>query len=105
MVLTNGVRAEHFLECNREFMIAPVHLQVDLTEVRCTIHANLHKGGNGGRLLTLLFLALVRLDGHDVLPERSNGWPTHHLCPNNIKKKKRKCYCLYKFESTKRSLI
>lgn len=80
-ILTTGDGTEHLLQSNGEILVALVHLEVHLAQVRCAVHANLHERGTAANLLRLLLLR--GLDGQDVLPERSNGRPTHNLCPEN----------------------
>ena len=55
IVRTYSKGTEHFPQGIRKLLVGLVHLQVHFTEVRCPIHANLHKGSiAAGNLLTLL---------------------------------------------------
>ena len=79
IILTNSEGAEHVAQGIGQLLITSVHLQVNLTQIRRSVHANLHKGCVAAHLLPLLAAAL--LPGQHVLPEGPNRWPPHNLCP------------------------
>ena len=85
MVLTHGDGAEHFGQRIRQFFIAFVHFEVHFTKVWCAVHGNLDECSRiSGTCLLRSLRFTVDLLCHNVLPEWSHWWPTHHLCPLTI---------------------
>lgn len=74
---TDGEAAKHFLKSSGEFRIAAVVFEVDLPQIGSSIHANLHVEAFAFRIVAVL----RQSRGRGVLAERSNWWPTYHLCP------------------------
>lgn len=90
---TDGEGAEHVLERLGQLLVAPVHLEVHFAQVGRAVQAHLHERGTAAcRRRGLVAVggggvfagALVGLHGHDVLPERPDGWPSHHLSPAGV---------------------
>lgn len=80
---THGKGAEHFGQGIREILVACVHLEVNLSKIRSSIHGNLHKADNSSSSSTgarcLLPFAAFRLS-HNIFPVVPHRWPTYHLC-------------------------
>lgn len=60
ILLTYGEGVEHLLQCHVELLVATVHLEVDLTKIWSSVHADLDEGGR--RICRLLLLPLLGLD-------------------------------------------
>ena len=77
---TNGEAAEHFLKTWRKFNIVAVGFQINLSEIRSTIHADLNIKTSYSWFLLSFVVAFCQIIGHRVLSKRSNWWPSHNLC-------------------------
>lgn len=78
---TNGKAAEHLLKSWRKFNIVGEGFEINLSEIRGTIHADLHIETTMSCFTFTFIIVLRRVRGHAVLPKRSNWWPSHNLCP------------------------
>lgn len=82
---TDGERPEHVRKGIGEFLVALVHFQIHLAQVRRTVHADFDERPAATAAAGFVrFVVVALLTGHDVLPERSDGRPAHHLCPESI---------------------
>lgn len=64
-MLTEGEAGEHVLEGREQLVVTSVSLEVNLPEVRRTVHRHLH----------------IRTALQNVPSERPHWWPPHHLRP------------------------
>ena len=88
VVSTIGEGADHLLESLGQLLVALVHLEVHLAQVRRAVQAHLHeRGAAAGCRRGLVGVgvlaagALLGLHRHDVLPERAHRRPSDHLSP------------------------
>lgn len=65
--------SEHALQGLQELRITIIGLEVNLPQIRRTVHANLHVNPRGRLRLRLVL--------ENVLPVRSDWWPPNYLCP------------------------
>jgi len=80
--LTITKATEHLLKCSGEILVVLVCLEVNLPEVRGSIHADLHVEEPLALLgLSILLAALLLGSSHRVLAVAADWWPSHHLSP------------------------
>ena len=79
-ILTDG-KLEHIFQCFEELWVAPVHLKINLPEIRSSIHA--HFDVHSSTINSIVFLWLQA-----IFPVRSDWWPSHYLCPAIISQHK-----------------